>query len=438
MKKAVALLSLLVMVMAVVTACSGSNANSGSNAGSGPGSASNPGSAASSGSAPSAEPKAVTLKFWTTEKSAYVEELEAFTKAYPHIKVESVYMGNYDAMTQKVMAAIVSNDLPHVVQLGQRHGIPQMADSGKLLPIENFLSKEDIDDIYQGFWDRYEYKGVKWTIPFESSNPILYYNKTLFDEAGLQVPETWDDVVAAGKALTKDGVWGVNWGGDSPWYYQPMVWNRGGQLIGQDGKLYINGKESVETLKSLQDLVHVHKIMPPNQMASAAEDFAAGKLAMYFRSGSFLTSMEKNVGDKFEFGLAFLPKITERWVPIGGNALGIFKSDADHEAASWQLVQYLTSKEYTVQGSIKTGYIPIRRSAHELQDFQDHLQSDPKFKVTIDQMEYLRGQTIHPADALIWSEIVTAIETVHADAKADPQAILDGIQAEVESYMKDY
>ena len=427
----------LLFVMILSVACS--NSGTGNNSGAGTGNTGGGGSgAAAGGDSGATPPKDVTIKFWTTVKTAYEEELVEFNKLYPHINVEAVYMGGYDDMAQKVMAGVVANDLPHVVQLGQRHGIPQIIDSGKLLPIESFLSDEDINDIFPGFWERYEYEGVKWTIPFESSNPILFYNKTMLDAAGLQPPQTWDEMIEVGKKLTNGDVWGVNWGADSPWYYQPMVWNRGGDLIAADGTPQINGKESYETLKSLQDLVHVHKIMPPNQMASAAEDFAAGKLALYFRSGAFLETMKKNVGDKFEFDLAYLPAIQESWVPIGGNALGIFQSDADHEAASWQLVQYLTSKEHTVEGMKNYGYIPIRQSATELQSYKDALAADPKFKVTIDQTEHLRGQTIHPADGLIWTEIVNAIEAVHSNASADPQAILDKIQAEVEAYMKDY
>lgn len=440
MKKS--MLLLCAAMLAWVAGCSGGGGAPAAGGASSTAAGETPKQGGAAGSAPQAEAppaqKPVTLKFWVTEKEGYAAEIEQFQQLNPQIKVEAVFMGNYDQMAQKVMAGIVAGDLPHVVQLGQRHGIPQIADSGKLIPIEEFMTPEEMNDIYGGFWDRFTYKGKKWTIPFQSSNPIFYYNQTLLEQKGLKAPETWDEMIEVGKKVTGGGVWGVNWGADTPWYYQAMVWNRGGGLIGQDGKLNINGKESVDTLRSLQDLVHVHKIMPPNQMKSAAEDFAAGKLAMYFRSGSSLASLTKQTGDKFKIGLAFLPKISERWIPIGGNALGIFRSDADHQAASWKLVSFLTTKEKTVDGAIKTGYIPIRKSAHELPAFKEHLAKDPNFKVSIDQVQHLRGQIIHPADALIWTELETAIEKVHSDAKANPQAILDSIQKEVEDYMKSY
>ncbi|GAA3407347.1 ABC transporter substrate-binding protein [Paenibacillus hodogayensis] len=426
--KKTAFLSMAVL-LAFMTGCGG---GSGNPAGDG---ADKNGSADGKSAAPAGP---VTLKMWTTDSGLLKDYLDAFHSANPNIKVEAEFMGDYDEMAKKVQAGIVSATTPHVVQLGQRHAIPQIADSGKLLPIESFMSKAEIEDVMPGFWQRYTYKGKKWVIPFQSSTPVLYYNKTLFEKNGVKVPDTWDELIEAGKKLAGNGTWGVNLSSDSPWYFQPMVWNRGGQLIKADGTPNLNGKEAVETLRSIQDAVHVSKVMPPNQIKTSTEDFNAGKLAMLFRSGASLAGMKKQVGDKFEIGVAFLPKIKERWVPIGGNGLGIFKSDKAHEEASWKLVSFLTSVDNTAKNSMQTGYIPIKTSAFELPSFKEHLTKDPNFKVTIDQAQFLRGESIHPADALIWSGIINAIEAVHNDPKLDPQTIMDKLQAEVVDYMKSY
>ncbi|MCR8629823.1 ABC transporter substrate-binding protein [Paenibacillus radicis (ex Xue et al. 2023)] len=432
MKKTLAVL--VAASLAVVSGCGG-----GGTAGSGSGA----GSQETAGAAQKGEAKApsagpVTLKLWTTEKDALKSYLDAFHAANANIKVEAEFMGDYDEMAKKVQAGIVSNSLPHLVQLGQRHAIPQIADSGKLLPIESFMTKEEIADILPGFWQRYTYKDKKWVIPFQSSTPVMYYNKTMLDKQGLKVPDTWDELIETGKKVSGNGVWGLNLNSDSPWYFQPMVWNRGGQMIKPDGTPNVNGKEAVETLKSIQDAVHVSHIMPQNQIKTSGEDFAAGKLAMLMRSGASLAALKKQIGDKFEIGVAFLPKVKERWVPIGGNGLGIFKSDKAHEEAAWKLVSFLTSAEITAKNSMETGYIPVKKAAFELPDFKQHLTKDPNFKVAIDQTQYLRGEGIHPADALIWSGVIKAIETVHNDPKADPQKVMDKLQTEIVEYMKTY
>ncbi|GIP37074.1 ABC transporter substrate-binding protein [Paenibacillus sp. J31TS4] len=395
-------------------------------------------------STPAAE-QPVTLTFWSTNKDLLAEDVKAFEEKYPNIKIKAEYMGGYDEMAQKVMAAVVSNSLPNVVQLGQRHGIPQMADSGRLVPIEQFMTDKEKDDVYPYFWDRFRYKNKLWTIPFNSSTPVLYYNQTMFEQAGLKAPSTWDELVSAAKALMKDtngdgkiDVWGFNTAADSPWYFQPMTWNRGGTIIDKDGKVTVNSKEAVETLKSFQDLVHVSKAMAPNQHKTAEEDFAAGKVAMIFKSGASLASTQKTIGDKFKIGITFLPEVKERNVPIGGNSLGIFKSDAAMEKASWTFVQFLTETDNAAKTSMGSGYAPIKKSAFETEAFQKKMQDDPLFKTIMEQNEYLRGQGIHPADSLIWNGIVNALEIVEGDANADPQKVLDKLQADVETFMKTY
>jgi sn-glycerol 3-phosphate transport system substrate-binding protein len=128
----------------------------------------------------------ITLKLWSTEKDLLKGYMDAFQAANSNIKLEVEFMGDYDEMAKKVQAGIVSNSLPNVVQLGQRHAIPQIADSGKLLPIESFMSKEEIAQILPGFWQRYTYKDKKWVIPFQSSTPVMYYNKTMLEKQGLK------------------------------------------------------------------------------------------------------------------------------------------------------------------------------------------------------------------------------------------------------------
>lgn len=432
MKKALVVMMSLSMIG--LTACGGTNNAQTSSAATDAGSTSN-----------SAEQKQMTLSLWTTNKDMLADQVKAYEAQHPNVKIKAEFMGGYDEMAQKVMAAVVSNTLPNIVQLGQRYGIPQMADSGKMIPIEQFISEQEKNDVYPAFWDRFRYKDKLWTIPFNSSTPMLYVNKTMLDQAGLKAPNTWDELVTTAKALTKDtngdgktDVWGFNTAADSPWYFQPMTWNRGGTIIDASGKVAVNGKEAVEVLKSFQDLVNVHKAMAPNQHKTAEEDFASGKLAMIFKSGSALAGTQDQVGKKFDIGVAFLPMIKDRNVPIGGNSLGIFKSNPELEKASWDFVSFATNTENAAQASISSGYAPIKKSATASEPYLKKMQEDPNFKTIMDQNQYLKNQAMHPADSLIWNGLITALETVEGDPKADPQKLLDKLQADVDGFMKNY
>lgn len=395
--------------------------------------------------ATSASDKQVTLSLWTTNKDMLADQVKAYEDQHPNVKIKAEFMGGYDEMAQKVMAAVVANTLPNIVQVGQRYGIPQMADSGKMIPIEQFISEQEKNDVYTAFWDRFRYKDKLWTIPFNSSTPMLYVNKTMLEQAGLKAPNTWDELVTTAKALTKDtngdgktDVWGFNTAADSPWYFQPMTWNRGGTIIDKTGKVTVNSKEAVATLKSFQDLVNVDKAMAPNQHKTAEEDFASGKLAMIYKSGSALAGTQDQVGKKFEVGVAFLPMIKDRNVPIGGNSLGIFKSTPELEKASWDFVSFATNTENAAKFSISSGYAPIKKSATASEPYLNKMKEDPNFKTIMDQNQYLRNQAIHPADSLIWNGLVTALEMVEGDPKADPQKVLDKLQADVDDFMKNY
>ena len=121
------------------------------------------------------------ITFWSTTEDCFADLCAEFTEE-TGIKVNATYMGGYDDMVNKVMAGIAGQNLPDVAQLGQRHGLAQMYDSGYLLPVEDLISQDILDDILPGFWKRFTYKDTKVILPFQNSMPMLYYNKTMFDE----------------------------------------------------------------------------------------------------------------------------------------------------------------------------------------------------------------------------------------------------------------
>ena len=165
------------------------------------------------------------ITFWSTKEDCFAELCEEFTRE-TGIKVNATYMGGYDDMVNKVMAGIAGKKLPDVAQLGQRHGLAQMYDSGYLLPVEDYISKDIMDDILSGFWKRFTYKDKKVILPFQNSMPMLYYNKTMFDQAGIPVPKTMEDVVSAAKEI-KDvtGNYGFTFHSDYPWYIMALMYN---------------------------------------------------------------------------------------------------------------------------------------------------------------------------------------------------------------------
>ena len=95
----------------------------------------------------------ITLDFWVRTSDDFSAEIAAFEEQNPGIKINQVQIGeNYDDLVAKYNAAIAAGNLPQVGLVGQRHGIPQFYDAGKLIPIENYMTEEEQADVIDGFW----------------------------------------------------------------------------------------------------------------------------------------------------------------------------------------------------------------------------------------------------------------------------------------------
>lgn len=207
-----------------------------------------------------AEGEQKELIFWTRINDTFEEEIAAFETLHPDVKVTRVGVGSsYDDLVTKYIAAAVSGELPHVGLLSQRYGIPQIYDAGVLVPIEKFMSEEEQNDIMAAYWERYTYNGERVAVPFQSSMPVLYVNKALLAEAGVEAPTTWEEVQQAAAKLTKDtdgdgvtDVFGFNMPDDAPWYVNALVREAGGEIIHEDGTVTVNIPQMVSVLKDIQ------------------------------------------------------------------------------------------------------------------------------------------------------------------------------------------
>lgn len=392
-----------------------------------------------------AEGEQKELIFWTRINDTFEEEIAAFETLHPDVKVTRVGVGSsYDDLVTKYIAAAVSGELPHVGLLSQRYGIPQIYDAGVLVPIEKFMSEEEQNDIMAAYWERYTYNGERVAVPFQSSMPVLYVNKALLAEAGVEVPTTWEEVQQAAAKLTKDtdgdgvtDVFGFNMPDDAPWYVNALVREAGGEIIHEDGTVTVNIPQMVSVLKDIQRMAAAGS-MPSNQHSTAKDDFKNGAVAMLVNSCAGNKSIAKGVEDKFEYALVTFPAIDGNVsAPIGGNALGIFKSDAETEALSWEFVQFMTSSDAVSGFTMDKGYLPIKYSFMDT-DFVKARLTDSFWAATFDQVQHLQGQRVNPVDATIWSELNDILSEIESDPGADVEKLVQGMQREVDDFLLDY
>lgn len=384
------------------------------------------------------------LVFWTRINDTFEAEIAAFEAAHPDVTVKRVGIGNdYDDLQTKYIAASVSGELPHVGMVSQRYGIPQLLDAGVVVPVEQFMSQEEQDDVYQAYWDRYTYKGTKVALPFQVSMPVLYVNMTLLNAKGLSIPRTWDELIATAKALTEDtngdgvtDIYGFSIPADAPWYLNGLFKAAGADIIQGPEEVNYDQPEVIAVYESIQKMV-ADGSMPANQHSSAKDDFKNGTVAMLLNSCAGNGSIAKGVKG-FEYSLVYMPSINGNiCAPLGGNGLAVFKYNSEMEALAWEFVNFMTSAESYSGFSLGKGYVPIKKSYLNLPKVAERV-ADPFWAETFDQLDDLYGQPINPVDATIWACANDILSKIEADPKADVAKLVKAAQKEIEDFLLDY
>lgn len=390
----------------------------------------------------------VTLDFWYSLSGDTGQTVEALVKKFnesqSNITVVATYQGNYSAIMAKVYSAVAGGGLPNVAQLG---GAPLLATSDAILPITDFTKDEngvDLSLIRQAFLDYNTVNGTLWSMPFNNSVPVMYYNKDLFTAAGLDPedpPENFDELISTAQKLTLDPnntgsptQYGVNTKDDTHWYLDAMMLENGAQIVNADlSEVLYNSPQAVEMLTLWGDLVTKYKVMPPNQHAESQTDFLAGKLAIYIGSSASVNTIKQSA--TFALGVAMFPQVGDnaRSLPIGGGSLAIFKNGNDAiRSASWEFVKFMTSKESSLYLTQNTGYLPIYQDAFDWPEVQQLIKDEPTRQAAIQSLDYAYAIPVFSALGNSDLALRQAIEKVELGA-AQPA---DALNLAVESVNK--
>lgn len=279
--------------------------------------------------------------------------------------------------------------------------------------------------------------GKTYGIPFVFSTPVLFYNATLFTQAGLdptKPPTTWDEVKAAGqqiaKATGKDGVY-VDCVTKSAkdWCLQSVVRSNGGRVISPDAtKLEFADAPAVQAVSMLQDLV-TSGAAPKLSQAQAVDGFGRGTIGMILESSALQGTFQKGAqGAGWELRGTGTPAFAGKpVVPTNsGAALFVLAKDPAKQRAAWELISFLTSPEAYVQISSKIGYLPLRPA---LVDDPNGLQAwaakNPLVRTNLDQMAVMEPWASFPGTdyTQIRDGMMAAVEQVVLQG-ADPAATL--------------
>ncbi|MCC3371931.1 ABC transporter substrate-binding protein [Cohnella sp. REN36] len=324
-----------------------------------------------------------------------------FTAKHPDIRVKPVYTGNYGDNTVKVQAGIQAKQPPDVAVMMSTE-LYSLLDMDAILPLDDLIAKDadfNASDFYEAFLEDTRTEGKTYSVPFQRSTILLYYNKDLFKAAGLdpeKPPQTWDELVEDAKKLNRDGHQGLEIPGndDSYWMFQMFARQAASDpkanIMSDDGKkAMFDTPENVGALQFWIDLSRKHKAMPEGiiDWGTVPTDFIAGKTAMMVHTSGNLTNVKNNA--KFDFGVAFPPANKQFGSPTGGGNLYIFKGTSlEKQAAAWTFVQYMTAPEQAALFSSSSGYVGVRKSAYDTEAMKAYTSGFPQALVARDQLAY--------------------------------------------------
>ena len=318
------------------------------------------------------------------------------------IFVDAQYQGEYDDSINKLKSAQLGNmgaDLVQIYDIGTRF----MIDSGWITPMQELINKDnyDVSKIESNIAAYYSVDNKLYSMPFNSSTPILYYNKDMFDKAGIKnVPESFPQIEsAAGELTSKGGASNAISLGIYGWFFEQFICKQGLQYADngngrKDAATSVEfdkngaGLNIINAWKSLYDKGGTANVGRGGDARIA--DFSAGKSAMTLGSTASLKQILTDVNGKFEVGTAYFPSVVDGskgGVSIGGASLwALDNKDETKKDATWEFVKFLISPESQAYWNANTGYFPVTTDAQNEQVFKDNVKEFPQFQTAIDQL----------------------------------------------------
>ncbi|MDR0266884.1 ABC transporter substrate-binding protein [Paenibacillus sp.] len=400
--------------------------------------------------------------FWHAmggELTKVVDQLvDNFNKSQDKVQVEAVFQGTYDDLLSKLKASMGTNEGPTMVQMYEI-GSRFMIDSKAITPMQNFIDQDhwDVNQLEPNISGYYTFDNKLYSMPFNTSNPILYYNKDLFKAAGLDPenpPKTFEELKVAADKISKTGkAVGVNFA-IYGWFMEQLFANQGAEYVnngnGRDGmatESLVNSEAGVKVMTWWKDLIDTKAA---NNLGRKTDDskkaFSAGQVAMILDTTASLRGLVNGTEGKFEVGTGFLPKPADAkdgGVIVGGASLWMMNNRSDEEQKSaWEFMKFLTSPDQQAFWHINTGYFPVTVKAYDEDSVKENLKKYPQFQTAVDQLHSTKmSKATQGAVMGVFPEarqiVEGAIEEV-LNNKKTPQAALDDAAKEITSKIQEY
>jgi len=377
---------------------------------------------------------------------------EGFMKENPGIKVTPIYAGTYQETIVKALTAHKSGT-PPVTSVLLSTDMFTLIDEDAIVPFDNFAkTPEDkawMASFYKAFMANSQTGGKTWGIPFQRSTVVMYWNKELFKEAGLdpnKAPTTWAELKDAATKLTKKDASGktTQFGVQIPssgfpyWLFQTLTTPNDAILANDAGtQVKFDDPKVIEALQFWVDLGKAG-IHPPGvvEWGTTPKDFFEKKSAIIYTTTGNLTNIKANA--KFDFGVGMIPGNKRKGSPTGGGNFYIFKkSTPAQQEAAFKFAKWVTQPERAAQWSMETGYVAVSQAAYDTPTLKKYGQDFPAALVARDQLPVSVAEFSTHENQRVTKALNDGLQAALTGTKTPTQAMQDA-QKEADRILRSY
>ncbi|MGL4337768.1 MAG: ABC transporter substrate-binding protein [Turicibacter sp.] len=328
----------------------------------------------------------VEIEFWHAMSGSnevavnnLVEKFNTTVGKEKGITVKPVFQGSYTDLKSKVTAGIKAGNAPTISQ-AYSDWVAEYLQADVVVPLNDYINHsevgikdfDDIAEVYRKENSQYDESGTFYSLPFNKSTEVLYYNKTFFDANGLTVPTTWEELEAVSKQITEltgKPAFGI----DSPQnYFVTLIKQFGGEYTNSKGEILFGENEgAVKALDLLKRNTDAGFWRLPGEDKFMSGPFINELVYMY--TGSTAGSAFLNDAS-FEWASAVIPQVSEDTKAViqqGTNVVIMNQKQTEEQVyGAYEFAKFLSSYDANLAFAKETGYLPIRQSVIDSEEYQ--------------------------------------------------------------------
>lgn len=376
------------------------------------------------------------------ELAAYQTLVDRFEANHPEIQVEVIQVPSQSDYRKRLVADLTAGAPADVVFFNYRL-YASFAEAGALQPLSDYLKNSRViqeSDFYPQAMEPFKWQGEQMCIPQNISSLVVYYNKDLFQQAGVPFPAkgwTWDDFTSTALALTKDldgdGLTDQFGAGIEPEFIRlaPFIWQSGGEIVddpSDPSTLLLDTNEAFDAVNFFVGLQTVHHVAP-NAEEEKSEDsesrFINGRAAMYFNSRRVVPALRESAN--FDWDVAALPQGKSPATILHADGYCIPSASKNKDAA-WTFIEFANSVEGQTIVASTGRTVPSLKAVAESPAFLDPNAKPASSQVFLDVIPTIRALPIIPK----WADIEEIVSEELARAFYGETPVYDAIFRAVE------